>query len=112
MLNKPNKVATASPYIPPKPIVKKTDQIVTPPPIIDIPEAADTSMYDCTIDKTLDPEFEKTFFTPIKQKVELDFPPTDIGCCPSSKPMSSDLPIGNIPMCYAEKTKTYLRKNV
>ncbi len=111
LLNKPKQeVLTAIPHAPPKAVIRKTVHIK--PPVIDVPEAADTSMYDCTLDKSLAAEFEETYFTPAAEKVELDFPPTDIGCCPSSKPMSSDLPIGNIPMCFAEKRKTYLRKNV
>lgn len=114
LLNKPKQeVLKAVPYNPlPKAVIRKTVQVTPPPPVIDVPDPVDTSMYDCTLDKSLDPEFEKTFFTPAAKKVELDFPATDIGCCPSSKPMSTDLPIGNVPMCFAEKRKTYLRKNV
>lgn len=48
------------------------------------------------------------YYTPARAKVELDYPPKEIGCCPFSKPQSKDLPIANIPMCYAGASQTYL----
>ena len=50
------------------------------------------------------------YYVPAQEKVSLDYPPTKIGCCPFSKPMSTDLPIGNIPMCYASQSKTNLKE--
>lgn len=55
-------------------------------------------------------EMLKTFYTPARDKVELDFPPKKIGCCPFSKPASTDLPIKNIPMCYAAVSQTHLKQ--
>lgn len=48
------------------------------------------------------------YYQPAKEKVDLDYPPKNIGCCPFSKPMSKDLPIANVPMCYAANNKSYL----
>lgn len=55
-------------------------------------------------------EMLKTFYMPAKEKVDLDFPPKKIGCCPFSKPASTDLPIGNIPMCYASVSQSHLKQ--
>ena len=78
----------------------------------DIPKPIDTTMMDCSIDKRLTKKFEDTYFSPAKKDIDLDFPPHNIECCPFSKPMSTDLPVGNLPMCYAVKNKTYLRTKV
>jgi hypothetical protein len=49
-----------------------------------------------------------SYYQSAKEKVDLDFPPKKIGCCPFSKPLSKDLPIANVPMCYASENKSYL----
>jgi hypothetical protein len=51
----------------------------------------------------------KQFYTPARPTIDLDYPPKKIGCCPFSKPVSTDLPIGNIPMCYASIAKDHLK---
>ena len=55
-------------------------------------------------------EMLKTFYVPAQEKVPLDYPAKAIGCCPFSKPMSTDLPIGNVPMCYASASKAHLKE--
>lgn len=55
-------------------------------------------------------EMLKTFYAPAREKVELDYPPKQIGCCPFSKPASTDLPIGNVPMCYASASQSHLKQ--
>jgi len=50
----------------------------------------------------------QTYYTPATEKVALDYPPLDVECCPFSKPLSKDLPIANIPMCYASNANTHL----
>lgn len=57
-------------------------------------------------------EMLKTFYVPAQEKVALDYPPKGIGCCPFSRPMSTDLPIGNLPMCYAVASQTHLSKEI
>jgi hypothetical protein len=44
------------------------------------------------------------FFKPATKKVATDYPTKQIGECPYSKPMSTDTPIGNIPMYFAENS--------
>ncbi len=51
----------------------------------------------------------KTYFPTVKDSIEMDYPLKPIGCCPPSKDLSKDLPIANIPICYAANSKTYLR---
>lgn len=79
--------------LPEKPVVVETEDSV-PAPVI--PNPAE--------------EMLQSFYTPAREKVELDFPPKKIGCCPFSKPASTDLPIGNIPMCYASVSQTHLKQ--
>jgi hypothetical protein len=70
-----------------------------------------TSMEGKYVDPPVDMSSEeslKQFYYPAQDKVELDYPPKKIGCCPFSKPFSKDLPIGNVPMCYAKDSKAYL----
>jgi hypothetical protein len=52
----------------------------------------------------------QTYFPEIKDGVQLDYPLQPIGCCPPSKEMSKDLPVANIPICYAKNSKTYLNR--
>lgn len=51
----------------------------------------------------------QTYFPKVKDSIEMDYPLKPIGCCPPSKDLSKDLPIANIPICYATNSKTYLR---
>ena len=51
----------------------------------------------------------KTYFPTVKDSIKMDYPLKPIGCCPPSKDLSKDLPIANIPICYAANSKTYLR---
>lgn len=51
----------------------------------------------------------QTYFPVVKDAIEMDYPLKPIGCCPPSKELSKDLPIANIPICYAAGSKTYLR---
>jgi len=48
------------------------------------------------------------FYPPAKENIPMDFPAKQIGCCPFSKPMSTDLPPANVPMCWAGAGKTKL----
>lgn len=34
-----------------------------------------------------------------------DYPPTEIGCCPYGKPLSSDLPMADLPMCVITRSQ-------
>ena len=51
----------------------------------------------------------QTYFPKVEKGIEMDYPLKPIGCCPPSKEMSKDLPIANIPICYAKDSKPYLR---
>lgn len=56
-------------------------------------------------------EKEKMFerhFPKIENSIQMDYPLKPIGCCPPSREMSKDLPVANIPICYAKNSKTYL----
>jgi hypothetical protein len=48
-------------------------------------------------------------YRPLNKDVRLDPLIKENGNCPFSKPMSSDLPIANVPMCYAKISKSYLK---
>ena len=47
-------------------------------------------------------------FFPESKSIPVDYPVKKVGCCPYSKPFSTDLPIANLPMCYASSAKTHL----
>lgn len=49
-------------------------------------------------------DIDKHFEKPIEH-IPNDYPLTQIGCCPYGKPLSSDLPMANIPMCVITKSK-------
>lgn len=50
----------------------------------------------------------QTYFPKVEKGITMDYPLKPIGCCPPSKELSKDLPIANIPMCYANQSKTHL----
>lgn len=52
------------------------------------------------------------FYPPAKETIPMDFPAKQIGCCPFSKPMSTDLPPADVPMCWAGAGKTKLSQNL
>lgn len=76
-----------------------------------------TTYYSVTVDPKDTPkidertEKEKMFerhFPKIENDIQMDYPLKPIGCCPPSKEMSKDLPVANIPICYAKNSKNYL----
>lgn len=74
-----------------------------------------TTYYSMTVDPKPVPEQktekEKMFerhFPKVENSIQMDYPLKPIGCCPPSKEMSKDLPVANIPICYAKNSKTYL----
>ncbi len=85
----------------------------TPKPLyypVTIPNTENTKAKEASVEETSEKEqMFQTYFPNIKDSIELDYPLKPIGCCPPSKDMSKDLPIGNIPICYAADSKTYLR---
>lgn len=111
-VQQPKNIAVATPVIPQPETPTQEEPEYEIRDGKDIPKPIDTTMMDCNIDKRLTKKFEDTYFSPAKKDIDLDFPPHNIECCPFSKPMSTDLPVGNIPMCYAVKNKTYLRTKV
>lgn len=60
-------------------------------------------------DKSEKQKMFETYFPPVKEGITMDYPLKPIGCCPPSKEMSKDLPVANIPICYAKESKTHLR---
>ena len=54
----------------------------------------------------------QTFFPKVEKGIQMDYPLKPIGCCPPSKELSKDLPIANLPMCYANQSKTYLGNSI
>lgn len=50
-----------------------------------------------------DQEMLKSFYTPARDKVPVDNPLKPIGSCPMTKPLSSDLPLVDVPMCMMSK---------
>lgn len=50
----------------------------------------------------------QTYFPTVEKGIQMDYPLKPIGCCPPSKELSKDLPVANIPMCYANQSKTHL----
>ncbi len=50
-----------------------------------------------------------SFYRPINADISVEKSVKQIGSCPFSKPMSSALPITNIPMCYAKKSTSHLK---
>jgi len=51
----------------------------------------------------------QTYFPSIPNEIKMDYPLKPIGCCPPSREMSKDLPIANIPICYAKNSVSYLQ---
>lgn len=83
-----------------KNIVEKAPEVIIVPSVVSSPPAPVNEA-----EETL-----KQFYTPARPTIDLDYPPKKIGCCPFSKPVSTDLPIGNIPMCYASIAKDHLKE--
>jgi hypothetical protein len=80
-----------------------------------IVKTAETKETNGTAETKLEPATEKekmfqTYFPEVKNGVQLDYPLQTIGCCPPSKEMSKDLPVANIPICYAKNSKTSLNQ--
>ena len=50
----------------------------------------------------------QTYFPKVEKGIQMDYPLKPIGCCPPSKELSKDLPIADLPMCYANQSKTRL----
>jgi len=64
---------------------------------------------DNTISLTDKEKMFNKYFPPVDNEIRMDYPLKPIGCCPPSKELSKDLPIGNIPICYAKNSKSYLK---
>jgi hypothetical protein len=64
---------------------------------------------DNTIPLTDKEKMFNKYFPPVDNEIRMDYPLKPIGCCPPSKELSKDLPIGNIPICYAKNSKSYLK---
>ena len=54
----------------------------------------------------------QTYFPKVEKGIQMDYPLKPIGCCPPSKELSKDLPIADLPMCYANQSKTYLGNGI
>ena len=66
---------------------------------------------DSNIDTNNSKEIDKYFKMPTSC-IPIDYPVKKIGDCPYSKPQSIDLPIAQVPMCFANKSENnmYLRE--
>jgi len=53
--------------------------------------------------KKKDQEMLNSFYTPARDKVPVDNPLKPVGSCPMSKPLSTDLPLIDVPMCLVSK---------
>ena len=58
---------------------------------------AEKRKYDLRAD--IDSQFETA-----RPVVPNDYPLNNIGCCPYGRPLSSDLPMADVPMCMAKKS--------
>ena len=85
-------------------VIRSTPKPIYYPIIIDNPSTK-SSVTEPVNEK--EKMFEK-YFPKIKENIEMDYPLKPIGCCPPSKEMSKNLPIANIPICYAANSKNYL----
>jgi hypothetical protein len=89
-------------------VVRSTPKTTYYSVTVDPKEIENTKVVDERSERSEKEKMFERHFPKIENEIKMDYPLKPIGCCPPSKEMSKDLPVANIPICYAKNSKTYL----
>jgi type II secretory pathway pseudopilin PulG len=81
-------------------VLKKTVTEAAPD-TLGYPEPAGKGVKNLTPDDAM----VATYYKDGNECVPMQYPKLSIGACPYSKPMSTDLPLANVPMCMATRNE-------